>query len=91
MKIHQAGIEIGELEERNIVAQKREDLDAERPWIPMIIDFGRARKHKCKCAWREVIAYDYAPDRYDFKCDELWWAFQKAELWQPGTQVKFPV
>ncbi|RDX52644.1 hypothetical protein OH76DRAFT_1554306, partial [Lentinus brumalis] len=83
MNIHRAGICHGDFDERNIVVRKRLDVDPECPWFPMVIDLGRARDHRCQCIWNEVRAYDYAPSRAVFDCDELWLAFRKAALWQP--------
>ncbi len=83
LKIHHAGVVHNDFTDRHIIAKELADLNPERPWYPMIVDFGEAKMdHNCPYKDNKVETYIRAPSRADFKCAELYVECRDtAQLW----------
>ncbi|RDX51430.1 hypothetical protein OH76DRAFT_1401289 [Lentinus brumalis] len=93
LKIHHAGVVHNDFTDRHIIAKKLADLNPERPWYPMIVDFGEAKMdHNCPYKDNKVETYIRAPARADFKCAELYVACRDtAQLWHSNHMEVFGV
>ena len=51
---------------------------------PYLVDFEHAATHDCQRRIK-VREGDLAPQRWHFKCDELWYAAMDMQIWRPGA------
>ena len=83
--IHCAGVQYNNLDEDNVLFK-----ETKTDFGPFLIDFKDASPHQCqRCL--TVREGDMCPQRWEFGCDELWYAAMDLQLWRPGVLYMIPL